>query len=180
MDFSALAYKIELATKAAFREIHSQYGSEEIYAFALYSDDGAETVCPTSNTLEYLHHHSDETCLEDKYDSAEWRYEMVGAEQLFDDVYTELEALHQHVRQHDNEDAAEQAFCDFRNQLFETCYNVLLKLKQENFFSNITGKDIFLMFTVSDSDFTDSERHKEMIKALNDNAYRDEYLAWRA
>ena len=54
MNFEALKQEIEVATKKAFIEMFENYGAEEIYGFALYSDEGAMTVCPSTNTLKHL------------------------------------------------------------------------------------------------------------------------------
>jgi len=40
IDFNALAIDIELATRKAFQEMVANHSSEEIYGFALYSDEG--------------------------------------------------------------------------------------------------------------------------------------------
>ncbi|WP_277115210.1 hypothetical protein [Chryseobacterium sp.] len=53
------------------------------------------------------------------------------------------------------------------------------KLKNENFFTGITGKDIFLIFTVSDYEFEKKDL-KDLIIRLNDNEYKSEYLNWMA
>ena len=54
MDFDILKQQIETAAKNAFLEMYKKHGTEDIYSFALYSDEGAMTVCPSSNTLEAL------------------------------------------------------------------------------------------------------------------------------
>ena len=53
------------------------------------------------------------------------------------------------------------------------------KLKNENFFTNITGKEIFLIFTVSDDEFEKKDL-QDLIIRLNDNEYKGEYLDWMA
>ena len=52
MNFEAFKQEIEVATKKAFIEMFENYEAEEIYGFALYSDEGAMTVCPSTNTLK--------------------------------------------------------------------------------------------------------------------------------
>ncbi|WP_407486179.1 DUF4303 domain-containing protein [Elizabethkingia anophelis] len=54
INFETLKHKIETATKKAFLEIYEKAGSENLYAFALYSDEGAMTVCPSANSLKHL------------------------------------------------------------------------------------------------------------------------------
>ena len=64
-----------------------------------------------------------------------------------------------------------------QSELYETCISVLEKLKKENFFKQIIGKDIFLIFTVSDYEFEKKDL-KKIIERLNENEYKTEYLNW--
>ncbi|MDA4743650.1 hypothetical protein NY599_04210, partial [Enterobacter hormaechei] len=59
----------------------------------------------------------------------------------------------------------------------ETCIEVLEKLKQENFFTQITGKEVFLTFTISDYEIN-SKYIRNLISRLNDNSYKAEYYQW--
>ena len=52
MNFTELKNKIEIAAKQAFLEMFEKHGKDEIYAFALYNDEGAMTVCPSTNTMK--------------------------------------------------------------------------------------------------------------------------------
>jgi hypothetical protein len=54
---------------------------------------------------------------------------------------------------------------------------VLADLHQARFFQQAAGHEVFLRFSVSDDD-PDPAAEAQMIRQLNDNAYRDEYLAW--
>ncbi|AZA82490.1 hypothetical protein C1637_08155 [Chryseobacterium lactis] len=170
MNFEILKEQIEKAAKKAFLEIYEQHGSENIYSFALYSDEGAMTVCPASNTLEMLKHADENDQLYYKYEPAEWAYEMEGAHDEFNEICTQLR-----TELEKNED--DDWFYDFQSKLYSVCTDVLEKLKKENFFSSITGRDIFLIFTVTDYEFEDKDL-KDIIIRLNDNEYKDEYLEW--
>jgi len=172
MDFNRLKQKIEDAAKKAFLELYERHKEEEIYAFALYSDEGAMTVCPSTNTVRFF----DEYKYEDdwiyyKYEPAEWKYEMQGADKGFDEISNELYKEVLKISD-DNE-----AFTTFQQNLYKVCIEVLEKFKNENFFKQITGKDVFLIFTVSDYDFSKKE-FENIIVRLNDNAYKTEYLDW--
>jgi len=80
--------------------------------------------------------------------------------------------------EYDNDDEEnDEEFEEFQQTLYQTCFEVLLKLKQENFFKNLVGKDIFLMFSVTEYEF-DRNKLREMIILLNDNPYQEEYLDW--
>ena len=170
MNFEDLKQQIEDAARKAFLEIYEKHGAEKIYSFALYSDEGAMTVCPAVNTLENLKNADEDDFLYYKYEPAEWAYEMEGAEVEFNEICTRLRNV---LDQYEDE----EWFAEFQNKLYETCIEVLEKLKSEDFFKRITGEDIFLIFTVSDYEF-EKEDLKKIITRLNDNSYKDEYLGW--
>ncbi len=175
-NFELLKEKIEIAAKTAFQEIYSKHKDEEICSFALYSDEGAMTVCPSANTLEHLSGYSEEEKEHIdyyKFEPAEWKYEMVGADELFADIST---MVREEVFKMEEEENVE-LFLKFQKKLYETCINVLGKLKEEGFFKSIVGKEIFLIFTVTEFEFDDSDIIN-MVTQLNDNKYKDEYLAW--
>lgn len=172
MNFETLKQKIEEATKKAFIEMFEKYGADEIYGFALYSDEGAMTVCPATNTLKHLTTVDQNDLSYYKFEPAEWKYEMQGAEIEFNKI---CEELRNELDQNDDND---DWFTDFQKQLFDNCINVLEKLKNEKFFNTITGKNIFLTFTVSDYEFEENVL-KNIITRLNDNEYKTEYLEWQ-
>ncbi|TLX26156.1 DUF4303 domain-containing protein [Chryseobacterium indologenes] len=171
MDFQILKEQIEAAAKKAFLEIYEKHGEENIYSFALYSDEGAMTVCPSANTLKATAGLDEDDKLYYTYEPAEWTYESSGADEAFNAICSQLrDELSQ------NEEN-EEWFTDFQPKLYAACIEVLEKLKNENFFSNITGQDIFLIFTVSDYEFEEQDM-KNIITRLNDNKYGTEYLQW--
>ncbi len=182
MNFDLLQHKIEQATKQAFLEMYLQHGEEGIYAFALYSDEGAMMVCPSTNTQAALNEHYDEQ-QEDfvyyQFEPAEWKYEMQGAEDAFNQISAEVYAASEQCLQYDEdgEYIESEAFEVFREALFDCCFKVLLKLKQENFFYNLVQNDVFLMFSVTEHEF-EPEKLKKMITQLNNNPYQAKYLAW--
>ena len=170
MDFEILKQQIEAAAKKAFLEMYEKHGAEQIYSFALYSDEGAMTVCPATNTLQMLDEDHDDL-LYYKYEPAEWAYEMKGATDDFDEICSRLRIeLDQNSENH-------EWFEDFQTRLYAVCIEVLEKLKNEDFFRQITGRDIFLIFTVSDYEFEKKDL-KDSIIRLNDNEYKREYLEW--
>lgn len=173
VDFAALAQQLRLATQAAFQELITQHGAEGIYAFALYSDEGALTVCPAANTLAHLATRpTDDEAEYYKFEPAEWKYEMVGADEQFEALSRLLRTA---VCTHDDD----QAWFDaFRQQLYGTCVRVLAELHQERFFQQAAGQEVFLTFRVSDED-PDPAADARLVRQLNDHRYRDEYLAWQ-
>jgi hypothetical protein len=187
IDFNALAIDIELATRKAFQEMVANHSSEEIYGFALYSDEGAMTVCPSTNTQVYLETKPQQDYVYYRYEPAEWNYEGDGADEDFSAIcntlYNALESdfwSEDAIEDLDDEEEDEiddEEFEAFQQMLYKTCIAVLVKLKEEEFFKKLVGKDIFLMFSVTDYEY-DREELKEMIITLNDNPYRQEYLDW--
>lgn len=177
MDFEMLSQKIEAATKKAFTEMFEKYGADEIYSFALYSDGDAMTVCPSTNTLKHLSRAEPAELAYYKFEPAEWKYEMEGAEEAFDNISTLLRAEVEENEFLENDEYNEEWCLKFQSELYETCISVLEKLRKEHFFKAIVGKDIFLTFTVSDYEF-DTKDLKNIINRLNDNEYKTEYLNW--
>src|SRR5689334_17103857 len=85
-DFAALEVEIRKAAKRAFQEVASAHPEEQLCAFALYSDDGAMTVCPSINTAQHLaamqRKYPDEAPYY-KFATPEWKYEATGADEAF-------------------------------------------------------------------------------------------------
>ena len=163
-NFDALSTVVEAATRSAFTELATLSGKEKLYAFALYSDESAMTLCPAANTLEYFDDNADEEDLAYyKFEPAEWKYEMQGAEAAFDAISRNLREA--------KKDAT------FHQRLRETCVNVLANLKAEGFFRSLAGQEVFLLYSISDAD-QEPEIIQDMIHRLNDNPYKQEYLNW--
>jgi len=180
MNFIELERKIEKATKKAFIEMFDKHKGGGIYGFSLYSDEGAMTVCPSTNTIDFLNKLDDEEKKEltyYKFEPAEWKYEMIGADEDFNEICKDLRIELEKNEYLDNDEYNEEWFLKFQKYLYQICINILKKLKDENFFRKITGKDIFLIFSVSEFEF-ESKKIESMITDLNDNEYRYEYLEW--
>lgn len=173
LDFQRLKQQLTRATQAAFLELLAAHRAEGLYSFALYSDEGALTVCPAANTLAHLATQPPEDQLYAKFEPAEWAYENVGAATQFNEISRQLRT---HVLQ---ADLGDEAFESFRQQLYATCVAVLDELRQQRFFEQAAGNEVFLLFSVSDSDTPVAEL-AQLARQLNYNAYRDEYLAWLA
>ncbi|OPC59069.1 DUF4303 domain-containing protein [Elizabethkingia miricola] len=180
LDFEKLAIEIEAATRKSFQEIVANHAAENIYAFALYSDEGAMTVCPATNTMDFLATRPQNDLTYYTFEPAEWCYEgsrpgdgfSAISHQLYEVIEDDMEEEYDGADEENDEE-----FEEFQQTLYQTCFEVLLKLKQENFFKNLVGKDIFLMFSVTEYEF-DRNKLREMIILLNDNPYQEEYLDW--
>ena len=184
MNFTELKSKIENATKQVFLEMFKKHGKEGICAFALYSDEGAWTVCPATDTKKHLEKRLAEDETDDliyKYGTAEWKYEGDGADEFFDEICelcrNEVQEMCKGNDVYQLKGKEKENFEKFQSQLFETCIEVLEKLKSENFFKQIVGQDILLLFDVSDYDFS-KKKYSEIVTRLNDNEIKKECLDW--
>lgn len=178
MKITELKGKIENAARQAFLEMFEKHGEEGICAFALYSDGGAWTVCPATNTTEHLEEEIKNDSEDEYYylyETAAWKYECVGADKLFDEICKFCGDTVCAMKK--NEKTYEKEFSTFQKLLFDTCVEVLEKLKSENFFKQIVGKEILLLFTVSDHDFSTKD-FERIVTRLNDGKYRDDCLDW--
>ena len=169
-DFQHFQQQLTLATRDAFLELLAAHHAEEFYSFALYSDEGAMTVCPSANTLAHLAAQPPEDLSYAKFEPAEWAYERSGAAAQFDELSRQLRT---HVL---DEALAEEEFEQFRQQLYATCVAVLDELRQQRFFDQAAGREVFLLFSVSDSD-TPAVELAQLVKRLNHTVYCAEYLA---
>ena len=170
--FDLLKKKITIAARKAFTEMLEKHAEENIYAFALYSDEGAMTVCPSTNTMRHFSEKANRSeAAYYKFSPAEWKYEMQGADSEFNEI---CDLLLQELEKISDDSGA---FLQFRSRLFACCIKVLEALKNEKFFNQTAGNNIFLVFSVSDYEFETAEL-KNIIMRLNDDPYRSEYLDW--
>jgi hypothetical protein len=172
-DFQHFRQQLTLATRDAFLELLAAPRAESLYSFALYSAEGALTVCPAANTLAHLATQPPANLPYAKFEPAGWACEMRGTAAQFGELSRQLrtyvlaEAL------------PLPALQPFRQRLYATCVAVLDELRQQRFFDQAAGREVFLLFSVSDSD-TPAAELALLIQRLNHNAYRAEYLAWLA
>lgn len=145
INFNSLKEQIKTAAKNAFVENVAHYGAE-VCSFALVSDDGAMTVVPYTNTLLHLHKMQQEDP-EDKevyeFEPAEW----CTSDGANEEVNKLCEILNSGALRKSSTN-----FEEFKNELFETCVEVLEELRQEGFFTNTLQKDILILFSISDTD----------------------------
>jgi len=170
-DFDSLKKKIEEATIEAFKEMVSKHKAEGIYAFALYSDDGAMTVCPATNTLEHLKKADKDDFEYYKFSEAEWAYEGEGANEKFEDICT---IVRNEVLEKEDDG---KWFKKFQGKLYEICIEVLKELRDKKFFTNTLGSEIFLNFEATEYEFP-KKKTREIISLLNNDDYKNEYFLW--
>ncbi len=154
-DFAALQTRIVKASVKAFADLARLSPKDPVCSFALYSDDGAMTVCPAFDTRAKLATRLAKGAghLSDKYCPPEWAYEAKGADQAFNKICKDVR---------DFVMKPETKFTAFRDQLFETCLRALDELRASGRFD----PTILFMFEVSDSDTSKTVQLARM-KRLN-------------
>jgi len=171
-DFVALEARILEAARQAFREVAAAHPEQQLCAFALYSDDGAMTVCPSINTIEHLtqrqRQHPDDAAFY-KFATPEWRFEATGADLAFQSICDDVRGYVLALADFDG-----KPFTRFRDSLFETCLRVLERLRTEEPFR---GDNVLLVFAVSDSD-PDIKTELARMKRLNAAHVVAEFRRW--
>jgi hypothetical protein len=174
LDFNALRNQVIAAAKQAFSEIAAAHPKEKLCAFALYTDDGAMTLCPSTCTRSFL----DAKAAEDpddylyyKYSTSEWPFEMAGAEQEFNAISkTVSDGVSSTGRN-------KAAFVKFRASLIEMCITSLEELRRE--FFKEQGEDFILLVAISDLGGLDTpKQEKRMVARLNSPAISREFSRW--
>lgn len=125
-DYTSLAHEITAACRRAFADLARAHPDEVPCAFALYSDEGAMTVCPAfdlpSQRAARIAAEPDAAAYY-TFSTAEWSLEGFGAD-------PEFEAICTRVRTHVFAiEADDDVFIAFRERLFETCIQVLARLR---------------------------------------------------
>lgn len=164
-DFDNLKKRIEFAVRKCFAENLERYG-KSLCAFALISDDGAMTVVPCTNTVEHLKKMQHENVeYKDAYEFSpvEW-FTDNGANVEFDDI---CEIVAKEVLKGDLD------FVGFKKELFESCVQVLEKLRNEQFFP----EDLFVLFSISDT-FESVENQIQWAKRLNSGEVVRRFEEW--
>lgn len=169
-----LATAILTAARTAFAEVRAAAPPGGWCGYALYSDDGAMTVCLAANAREHLAAaaaSAGETAadavvvsaVDTEWSTAEWSHEGIAHEH-FDGVHELLDARLDAARDDD-------AFGAFRDALFEACVRVLETLVAEGAFG--PPDDHVVVFTVSDG--WSEERDRAWVSRLNPPAVAARY-----
>ena len=173
-DFAKFSLKVEQAARSAFRELVLAHPNESVCAFALYSDDGAMTVCPSTNTQSHLDRRL--TAFPDEVDyytfsPAEWAFEAKGATVAFGELCSELR---EHVM---SPHLQSDEFDAFQRDLAESCIAALERLRREVFFEGTVGRNVLLLFQASPGD-VDATTERLMIQRLNDAPVVEQHRRW--
>lgn len=171
-NFDQLRSDIVAAAKEAFSEIAAQRPSDDLCAFALYSDSGAMTVCPAMCTTGFLATKAQEKpgeYLFYKYSPSEWPLEGVGAGVAIGKICKSLRD-HLEIIEGDYE-----AFQSFQRRLMETCVQAQEQLRKTFFATR--SNDFLLLVTISDDDEPAAELQARMDR-LNSPHISAEFAGW--
>jgi Domain of unknown function (DUF4303) len=185
-DFAALEARIIAASKLAFEDVRQAHAAEQICAFALYSDDGAMTVCPAFDLLSRraarIGKDPDEANYQ-TFGAAEWALEAFGAREAFKDICTTVRTFVLDNLDHPYQGLASwgvnlhaTGFESFKQQLFETCQLALEKLRSEGTFD--AYPDLLVMFAVSDDGLEPADERRMMQRLNGASPYVDQFRRW--
>jgi hypothetical protein len=169
-DFASLEHEIAAATRLAFDDFTRAHPEEPPCAFALYSDDGAETVCPAFDVATRrdarIAKYPEEP---DVYTfcTPEWAFERFAGER-FTAICTTVSA---HGRKLDDEQLAA-----FKESLFESCIRVLERLRAEGAFDAYPS--LLLMFDASDCDLNTEDQLRTMTRLNAGLPWVEQYYRW--
>lgn len=168
--FEHLGQAILAAARAAFAEISERHPTDPVRAFALYTDSGAMTVCPSMAPASYFARiPQDEPDDVDYYrfSPAEWPLECEGAASAFDAICSQLRGQ--------LEQLPDGGFGAFKARLIETCVQSLEVLRRE--MHGETGDEFLWLVTVSDEDEPAPARNAR-VRRLNAPGVAHAFEAW--
>lgn len=162
MDWEKLTDDVVAATTAAFHSLMSEKSGEHFYAFALYTDEYAETISPSANSLERyeakLRDAGDPYAASYKWATAEWAYEAWRSE-LFAGIYRELQKHRKTLS------GSEADFASYKNSVHECMIAALQRMDENGFFSK--RREDITLFISSSCDDEAFDMENESAKRLN-------------
>jgi hypothetical protein len=162
MDWEKLTTDVVAAATAAFVLLISEKSDEHFYAFALYTDEYAETISPSANSIERY-----EAKLRDrggqypavyKWGTAEWAYEAWNVE-LFTGIYRDLEEHRETLPE------SEAGYAAYRNSVHECMISALKRMDENGFFAN--GRENITLFISSSDNDEAFDMENQSAKQLN-------------
>ena len=165
MDWEKLTADVVVATTAAFGSLISEKSDEHFYAFALYTDEDAETILPSANSIERLEAKLRDTGETDelqiasnKWATAEWAYEAWNAK-LFTGIYRDLEKHKKTLPE------SEVVFALYKNSVHECMIAALKRMDENGFFAK--GREDITLFISSSHDDEAFDMENQSAKRLN-------------
>ena len=185
-DFAELEARIIAASKAAFEDVRQAHAAEQICAFALYSDDGAMTVCPAFDLVSrrdrrVAKYPDDANAY--IYSTAEWALEAFGARESFNDICTTVRTFVLDNLDHPYQGLASWSvnlhatgFESFKQRLFETCMCALENLRVDGTFH--AYPNLLVMFAVSDDGLEPADEQRMMQRLNGDSPCVEQFRRW--
>ncbi len=169
-DFASLENEIASATRLAFADFAQAHPEEPPCAFALYSDDGAETVCPAfdvaTRRAARIAKYPDDPAVY-TFSTAEWAFEAFAGNR-FSAICRTVSA--------DGAKLDAEQHAAFKESLFESCIRVLERLRTEGAFA--AYPNLLLMFTASDCDFETEFELRTMARLNGDSPWVEQHRRW--
>lgn len=150
MNWADLEEDVYQAASAAFTALQAAHPDEQFYAFALYTDSGAMTICPAASSREALARKfakegidaADEDVPYYTWSTSEWPYE-AWEDALFNDICTRLRESLEGEENHEH----------FLAQVFQTMTRAMARVRDDGVFAEGDSGDAPVLFvTLTDDD----------------------------
>ncbi len=140
--FETLRERVAGAARQTYQRFLADHPGERIYAFALYTDDGAMSVCAAANTEEAFAAQG-VTSKHTRWSPEEWAYEGVGD----DELQPSCELLADKVFE-----VPDEEFSAFQEKVTRVLVEALQALEAEGLFGRGAERERLVIFAwVSDS-----------------------------
>lgn len=168
MDWEKLTSDVAAAATTAFGSLISEKAGEHFYAFALYTDEYAETISPSANSIERHEAKLRDTGETDelqiaayKWATAEWAYEAWKSE-LFKGIYRDL-AEHRKTLSNSEADLA-----SYKHSVHECMIAALKQMDENGFFAKGgNAREDITLFISSSCDDEAFDMENQSAKRLN-------------
>jgi hypothetical protein len=162
MDWNALEFEIYKAARNAFDDLRKTHPDEEFYAYALYTDSDACTVCPAANSLrgfaKAVSQESDLSAADVayyKWATSEWAYEGWKSS-YFREISAQLRASENRAN-----------FATFKRGVAASMIGALKKLDADGFFGVGAEREKLVLFISVTDDNSAESVENESARLLN-------------
>lgn len=167
MDWEKLTADVVEAATAAFSALMSEKSDERFYAFALYTDEFAETILPSANSIEGFdrvlrkrRETNPPQVAAYRWATAEWAYEAKHAA-LFGGIYRQLEKHRKTLPD------TEEALASYRTSVHECMISALARMDESGFFAPGQGRENVVVFISSSDDDEAFDMENKSARRLN-------------
>ena len=164
MNWTELEDDVYQAASAAFTELQTAHPDEQFYAFALYTDSGAMTICPAASSHEALARKfakegidaADDDAPYYTWSTSEWPYE-AWEDEHFNDICTRLRESLESEEDHEH----------FLAQVFQTMTNAMARVRDDGVFTHGKSGDAPVLFVTLTDDEQAEAVEDASAKTLN-------------